>query len=342
MKSFFQTAILAIFILASGLCASALDITPSSKYVTRKVTSGPFNAVRTNTAIDLIYTNGPQDITIYAPDNLMKYIKVSIKGKEIVVSYSENLSIKGKVNVQARISSPDVVQFTSGSSGDIIIKSNLERKGKEVQLIALSAGDIKASKIDAETVTLRTNSAGDIKTGDIKADYVNITTNSAGDIETGNIAAREKAEIKTNSAGDIELEQVYVGDKLSIAANSAGEIEIDDASAENITIHANSSGSIEIDKCKSTNLSAYCNSVGDVEIAGICENASLSTNSSGNIKARNLKATNITATVRSIGNVECHPLKSLTGNSPGNGKIRYAGKPSTISVTSSKNGVVPF
>ncbi len=340
MKSILKTSILSLLTLACGLCASAVEITPSSKFVTRKVTSGPFDAVRTNTSIDLIYTQGPQDITIYAPDNLMKYVKVAIKGKEIVVSYSEQMTIRGKANVQVRISGPDVARFTTASAGDIYIKSDLVRKGKEVKLNVLSAGDIKARKIEAETVTITTGSAGDIETGDIKADNVNIIANSAGDIETGKILARIQANVRTNSAGDIEMPQIIAGDKLSIITNSAGDIEIDEASAENVAVHANSAGDVKVKKCNSTNLSASCNSSGYVEIAGITDNASYLTSSSGDVKAKGMKANNVSASIRSVGSIDCYALKSLSASVYGNGMVRYAGKPTNISIQGSKDSHV--
>lgn len=340
MKSIFQTALLAIFLLAAGLSASAVDITPSSKYVTRKVTSGPFDAVRTNTSINIIYTQGPQDITIYAPENLMKYVKVAIKGKEIVVSYTEQMTIRGKANVQVRISGPEVAKFTTASAGDIDIKSDLVRKGKEVKLNVLSAGDIKARKIEAETVTLTTSSAGDIETGDIKADNVNITANSAGDIETGKVLARRQASVRTNSAGDIEMPQIIAGDKLSITTNSAGDIEIDEASADNVSVSANSAGSIQVKKCNSTNLSASCNSSGSVEIAGITDNASYLSSSVGDVKAKGMKANNVSASVRSVGNIDCYALKSLSAAVYANGMVRYVGKPTNITIEGSKTSHV--
>ena len=68
MKFSLKYILLPVLLLCLTATATAATIVPSSKYVTRKVNSGDFTAVCTNTAIDIIYTVGPRSIEIYAPD----------------------------------------------------------------------------------------------------------------------------------------------------------------------------------------------------------------------------------------------------------------------------------
>ena len=168
---------------------------------------------------------GPRDIEIYAPDNLMPYIQVAIKGSELIVSYKENMNIHGSHKSHIKISAPDVNKFTTASAGDIDIKSPIRLNNQTVEMRVLSAGDITAKAIEASEIRLQTNSAGDIETGSLKAENVFLMVNSAGDIETENVTARNKASVSVNSAGDVDVPEIVAGGMVSLSTNSAGDIK---------------------------------------------------------------------------------------------------------------------
>lgn len=329
--------------LVAGTMAEAATITPSSKYETRKVISDKFDAVRTNTAIDIYYTVGPQDIEIYAPENLLPYIKVSILGSEIRVGYTENMNIRGKHKAYVKISSPDVKKFTAASAGDVIIKSPIKQLDKTVELITLSAGDVKALDIQAKVVALRTNSAGDIDTKAITCGELSIIVNSAGDVETGNIVAKTIANVKTNSAGDIFIPELIAGTSASVKANSAGTIKINQLSAPDATIASNSAGNITVTNIKANNVSAYTGSVGKISLSGICSKASLAANCAGDVKASQLKALDVIANTNGNSNISCWAIKSLNAKQVGfTGEIRYKGDPVNLILESKNNRVKPL
>lgn len=328
-------------VIATG--ADAAKIVPSKKYITRTVTSGNFNAVRTNSSLDIIYTVGPKKIEIYAPDNLMPYIKVSISGKEIRVNYSENMTINGSHKSVVRISAPSVSRFTTGSAGDIKIQSPLNLPNEEVSFHVLSAGDIDAKSISAKSFKMIINSAGDIDTGNIRANDVSLITNSAGDIETGVVTALNTATIVTNSAGDIEMPEVVGGKNVSIASNSAGDIKIREVSAPSASFIASSAGDIKVSNVKVNTVTSSARSAGDITLSGICKQANLTARSTGDINAAGLKSNVVYATVSSVSDIHCWPLEELQATRSGRGEIRYKGKPTRISISSSKNsGVRPL
>ncbi|MCM1450745.1 MAG: DUF2807 domain-containing protein [Clostridium sp.] len=336
-----KSTILAILFAFSALMAmQAKTITPSSRYVTQKVSVGNFTSIRVNTFVDVEYTVGSRSVEVYAPDNMIDYIEAKVEGGELRIGYKENMNIQGKHNSCVRVSAPAVNNFTTASAGDITIKSPINIKNAEVNLKVLSAGDIKAKSIEAATVRLTTNSAGDIETGSIKADDVALTANSAGDIETGAIAAKNKAEIKSNSAGEIEAPEVVAGNSVEIFANSAGDIEIGAVNTTSTSIATNSAGDIEIKSLKAKNVSASASSAGEVTLAGNCDSANLSSASIGAIEAGKLKANHVTAKVSSNGSVYCHPLQSLNAMRRGLGKIKWHGNPSDVTIDDPKgNGV---
>ena len=153
MKTFIKSIILSVAFATVCTAAFGANINPSNNYKIRKVTSKSFDAVRTNTAIDIVYTVGPTDIEIYAPDNLLPYIQVTLKGSEIIVSYKEDMHIKGQHKTQVRISAPAVKRFTTGSAGNITINSNLYLKDDDVELVVLSAGRYRCQRYQGKLGT---------------------------------------------------------------------------------------------------------------------------------------------------------------------------------------------
>ena len=58
-------------------------ITASKKYETKNITTSEFNAISTSSSVNVIYTQatGEPSVEIYAPDNVIDYISVEVKGK---------------------------------------------------------------------------------------------------------------------------------------------------------------------------------------------------------------------------------------------------------------------
>ena len=338
MKFSLKYILLPVLLLCLTATSTAATIVPSSKYVTRKVNSGDFTAVCTNTAIDIIYTVGPRSIEIYAPDNLINYIKVSLFDSEIRVNYSENMTINGSHKSYVKISAPAVSRFTTNSAGKITIDSPLTLKGDPVELKVNSAVNIKAKGIDAQSVCLKTNSAGNIKTGNLKADEIRIIANSTGNITTGNVTAEESVKIAANSAGNITLPEVVAGSQVSVHANSVGKVNVNAMSAPMVEIHTASAGNINIDKVEASSVRAASDSVGNVTVNGICRNAKLYTRNSGKIDASGLKANTVEAHVSGIGGISCWAIEEIKGARHGHGELKYKGKPSKIQIGEPRSG----
>lgn len=315
MKTSLRTFILSIMAFAGAACALAATVRPSDKYVTREVKTGDFDALRTNTSLDIVYTTGPRKVEIYAPDNLIEYIQVKVEGKELRVNYKEDMTIHGKHESHVRVSAPAVRCFTANSAGDIIIKSPLSLKNDKIELNTTSAGDIKALSINAKEVALCASSAGDIVAQDILADVVNI---------------------KIISAGDIEVKEVVAGTEVKAYTGSAGDIRIGEISAPTVWLASSSSGDIRT-VVKADNADIASNSSGDVTVSGICSLAKLISVSSGSVDARNLKAAVVSADVSSSGNIYCWALKQLTGRCLGSGSIRYKKTSAAIDITPERN-----
>ncbi len=340
MKKYIAAAILAFI----AIVAQAATITPSKNYVTRTLKIGAFTALRTNTSIDIEYTVGPQSVKLYAPDNLADYVRVTLADGELKVGYSEDMNIRGSHKTRLIVSAPNVVKFTTASSGDIEIKSDISQPAQNVDLTVLSAGDIDALNIKANNIKLHTNSAGDIEVKNLTAVSIDLYSNSAGDIEARDLKATKDIKLYVNSAGDIEVNKAYAANQLEMYINSAGDISVAEASAEEVKAFTNSSGDIKVTSVDATSVIAAANSAGDVTLSGIADKAKLESTSHGSINAKGLKAISVTAKVSSIGNITCYPLQSLDATRLSVGKIRYANTPTNLTKTESRrdSGIIPL
>lgn len=331
---------LLLLVAAIFACIGAMaeTITPSNKYISRKIASSDFTAIRTNTAIDIEYAVGTKSVELYAPDNLIDYIEVRVIDDELRIGYKDNMNINGNHNTVLKVKAPNVTGFTTSSAGSISINSPIRQKNTKVTLAVNSAGDIKAGNIEANELNLTTNSAGTISVGEIKAESVTVKVNSAGNISTGIIAARQMAEIYTNSAGDVKIPEIIAGTSVGVRANSAGDIQIGAINTESTSLQSNSTGSIVAKSIKAKTVKARANSMGNVTIAGNCDSAELGAYSLGEVDASGLRANHVTASARSKGNITCHALQSLDASRFGIGKIEYSGNPATVTINDYKGG----
>ena len=103
-------------------------ITASKKYETKNITTSEFNAISTSSSVNVIYTQatGEPSVEIYAPDNVIDYISVEVKGKTLVVGMTKNIRIKGQHKKEVHVSAPAVDNLKASSS-----ESKQQRRHKE-------------------------------------------------------------------------------------------------------------------------------------------------------------------------------------------------------------------
>ena len=202
-------------------------IVPSKNYITQKVKVEKFDGISTSTSIDVIYTQttGNIDVEVYAPDNLMKYVKVEVDGGMLKIGFESEekgrgLNINGKHDTEVRISAPAVHSLRASSSGDIILKNGLQTTGK-VNIESSSSGDIKGVNIVCDALMLEASSAGDVSIKGLKAETVHAEASSSGDVSLEGVC--RSAKFDASSAGDIEADELKA-DKVVAKASSAGDI----------------------------------------------------------------------------------------------------------------------
>ena len=269
-------AMLALFLgMALQSCAISVSsdskdaIVPSKNYITQKVKVDNFEGISTSSSIDVKYTqtNGSTDVEVYAPDNLMEYVKLEVEGGMLkIYFYSEetgkSINVKGKHDTEVRISAPAVHALRASSAGDILLMNGLQCE-EEVSLEASSAGDIKGGNILCKALETEASSSGDIELEAVECTSLVTEASSAGDISINHVKA-ETVSVEASSSGDVSLAGVCRSAKFE--SSSAGDIEADELKAEHVIAKASSSGDVT---CHATeSLEVSISSAGNVSYKG--------------------------------------------------------------------------
>ena len=269
-------AMLALFLgMALQSCAISVSsdskdaIVPSKNYITQKVKVDNFEGISTSSSIDVKYTqtNGSTDVEVYAPDNLMEYVKLEVEGGMLkIYFYSEetgkSINVKGKHDTEVRISAPAVHALRASSAGDILLMNGLQCE-EEVSLEASSAGDIKGGNILCKALETEASSSGDIELEAVECTSLVTEASSAGDISINHVKA-ETVSVEASSSGDVSMAGVCRSAKFE--SSSAGDIEADGLKAEHVIAKASSAGDIT---CHATeSLEVSISSAGNVSYRG--------------------------------------------------------------------------
>lgn len=268
--------ILALFLgMVLESCAISISsdskdaIVPSKNYITQKVKVDNFEGISTSSSIDVKYTqtNGSTDVEVYAPDNLMEYVKLEVEGGILKIFFhsektGKGISIKGKHDTEVRISAPAIHVLRASSSGDIVLTDGLQYAG-EVSMSASSSGDIKGGNILCEALKTEASSSGDIELETVECTSLVTEASSAGDISIKSLKA-ETVSVEASSSGDVSMSGVCRSAKFE--SSSAGDIEADELKAEHVIAKASSSGDVT---CHATeSLEVSISSAGNVSYKG--------------------------------------------------------------------------
>ena len=266
-----NTLLLAVVMTASTLTSCVVmqeGVVPSDNYETKQVEVGSFDGISAFASIDVTYTQkqGTPHVEIYAPDNLMEYVKVNVKNGVLQVGFQseegKGINIKGNHKTEVRVTAPAVHAFRASSSGDIIMKNGLRTTGK---------------------VVVQSASSGDIEGGDVVCDGLLIQASSSGDISLGKIECHA-LETDASSSGDVEIEHLVANEMLA-RASSAGDITINGGSCVDVRLEAASSGDVEAKELKADHVTALASSAGDISCYPV-ESLKAKASSGGNVGYR--------------------------------------------------------
>lgn len=312
----------------ASITASANTIVKASSDFVRQTVNVKFSDITelvTNTCIDIEYSqSNTQKVEVYAPSNIIRFIKIEHSGTTLTAKFNQSLTIKGNCTIKLIVSGPNVKTFITNSSGDIHLMTRLNA-GNEVKCITNSSGDIKGSVILAPNIKFTTNSSGDINFTSVDCTTFNGNTNSSGDIKCQSITA-VNVNLYANSSGDVYGGKI-ICDILNTTSNSSGDVSAQSANCSSLSAVCSSSGDLRISGITANSVRATSGSSGNIYLNGYCNEATLSASSSSDILAGDLKAKTVVATTNSSSaSITCYAADRLQKYQARNSTIRNLAK----------------
>ena len=207
----------------AGFGLPARKVKASSNVITKEVVvKGKINSVSATSMFDVEYVQGPQRVEIYASDNVVPYIKVTLVNGELTVGSDKKRNVNidfDKKPCVVKVSSPSATTFTTNGSGDLKA-GGLISQG--VVVMTGGSGDVDVMDVDSRTLMVSTKGSGDVEVKSVKSASVSLTSLGSGDIDVI-ITNSQDVKCVTNGSGDIDLKGRC--GNLSLTSNGSGDIE---------------------------------------------------------------------------------------------------------------------
>ncbi len=233
----------------------------SGKLITKQIDKPAFDEISASRSVKVILTTAASDvIDIKADDNVMPYVVITCKERELKVSIDNVINSLNDITVEVTVPVGRSLCELSASSAAKIVSSDTLDVG-ELELDASSAGKIVLAGVKASEVDMDASSAGKI-TAKITAREVDMDASSAAKIEADVTADNVSA--SASSSGKVEL--TGTAQITSFEASSAGKVAASKLNARTNRSQASSGAKIETRATDSFQLAA--SSGGSIETFG--------------------------------------------------------------------------
>ena len=192
----------------------------SNTYITKTYELDVFDRIECSFPCEIIYTQGPQNVKLSVPDNIVNKIAVEVEDGLLKVYATSKLR---RVNdVKLFVSAMSLKAFTANGAVDFETKG--EFVAENFKIVANGASEIDIERITAGTLTIDINGAAD-------ADINNIDC--------------VKLDVYIKGAGECDLSGRAKDAYVSVAG--AAKVDVSDLGAETFESSVSGLGTIERD-----------------------------------------------------------------------------------------------
>lgn len=212
-------------ILAACLCASCVpgSVRPSGRMQLKELKLSGFNAIEATGLEDIVFTQGPYSVVIYADDNLLPYIKCTVRNGVLLTGVKNNLSIKGDdYKIEYRISAPDLRSIIVRGASDVDIVSPLSVKQLNMEIYG--NGDIDFKELTADKCSVRIAGTGDIEAAGLRIGEFTSEVAGKGDISIDGIFA-DVMNLNVTGLGNLSICGIDAG-RIDASLIGMGSMEL--------------------------------------------------------------------------------------------------------------------
>ena len=203
-----------IFAILAVALAVSCSFTINTKVVrgngveaTRSYELPAFSEIHVAGSMDVIFTQGPQGITLTADENMLDLYTIESVDNVLRISTKSGYSIITRAKTFVSVSSEDLSKVKLAGSGECDIKGTLNTQGDFSFAIA-GSGDVEVNSLTPETTILTINGSGDIKIKCKDAGDINAKINGSGDISLSGRARSISS--KVNGSGNVSTRELQV------------------------------------------------------------------------------------------------------------------------------------
>ena len=184
---------------------------------TKTVSTASYDEIKLVGSMDVHLVRGTEgNISVTTDDNLHEYIKIEVKGNELVIKTEKNYYLKTKNGIHVTVPFQDLTEVSLTGSGDIDTKDVIKADRLEVNITG--SGDVKL-KIDAITVESDVTGSGDI-TLEGKTENLKVTVTGSGDFKGFDLQS-DNTDARVNGSGDA---RIVANKSLNARVSGSGDI----------------------------------------------------------------------------------------------------------------------
>lgn len=200
-----------------ALVGCAAPIRGSGDVVEEKREVSGFDRVQLDGVGELILAQGENEsLLIEAEDNLMQYIKSSVRGDQLIIDIQSRRPLVPTEPIKFYVTMKEIEGVAVDGAGSVH-SEGIETKSLELDING--AGDIMIDDLDADSVEVSINGIGNLEL-DGKTESQTIQIDGAGNYN-GKELKSQKASIQIDGVGSAKVD---VDDELEVEINGSGQV----------------------------------------------------------------------------------------------------------------------
>ncbi|MDE7160442.1 MAG: DUF2807 domain-containing protein [Muribaculaceae bacterium] len=236
----------------------------SKTMVTRKMATGQFSTISLTGGMKVEYTPyaSPMTVRLVAPDNLIDYIRLSVKKGCLSVEVERGYECDEKNAPRILISGEGLANFNLSAASAAYITAPFAVAGSmEVNLDGASLLEVRKG-VTCERISLECDGASHISMENVAVNNMEMDIDGASGVKMNNVSVAANVEMEADGASTVKLTDLTAS-FLKARSDDASTITLT-GTATNVTLEASGAGSIKAEDLKCLRASTQASGAGSI------------------------------------------------------------------------------
>lgn len=195
------------------------EIEASNTFVTRTYELDVFDRIECSFPCEIVYTQGPQSVKLYIPENLENRIVPEVKNGLLKVS-ATNRKMRKVKDVKLFVSTRSLKTLTLNGAVDFETEGDFATE--DFYILANGASEIDIERIQTGTLNLEVNGAAEADINNIDCVKLNVSIRGAGECELSGRA--KEAFVSVSGAANVDVSELQT-EFFDSSVSGVGTIE---------------------------------------------------------------------------------------------------------------------